>query len=299
MDSPSKKKFYSCECISSTLLSGDTSSLEFVWPGPAPMAGQFFFIKPKWSGVFLGRPISVAGWKPNRQTVFQGNADRRSSKDRRDRGGKHKKEDAVFSTDRRAGSGGVLRFIITRIGQGSRELTAIRPGEEAGLSGPLGNSWNPDQIPLEISKGKIQGAFALVGGGAGIAPLLALSQELRKKTFDFYAGFRAGAFGLENLQSKALIIATEDGSQGVMGLISDYFSPMGYNAVFACGPDPMLEAIAKSCASKGVPCYISTGKHMACGVGACLGCKIKTTRGELLCCADGPIFRAEEIIFEG
>ena len=240
--------------------------MEFIWPGPAPRAGQFFLIKPRRTGVFLGRPISVAGWK---ETAKNGKA-----------------------------SGGILRFLVARRGRGSRELMEMRPSEEAELIGPLGNSWD-DTI---ITKGPV----ALVGGGIGIAPLAAFVPELGTMppgpvAFDFYAGFRTGSFGLENLAKNAprsLVIATEDGSQGVKGRIPDFFTPSGYSAVFSCGPEPMLKVVGNACIAAGIPCYISVEKHMACGVGACLGCTVKTTKGNRLCCSDGPIFDAREICFD-
>jgi len=255
----SKKTFF-CECTKVCFVSGDTISLEFIWPGPAPRGGQFFLIRPRRTGVFLGRPISVAGWKAA-ESLGQG----------------------------------ILRFLVVRRGKGSRELTDLLPGEEAELSGPLGNCWAQVDVPA--------GPIALVGGGVGIAPLLAVVPELKDRPFDFYAGFRTGSFGLEDIKSQApgprsLIIATEDGSLGLKGRIPDFFTPSGYSGVFACGPEPMLKAVGDNCIASGVPCFISVEKHMACGVGACLGCTVKTTRGNRRCCTDGPIFNAQEICFE-
>ena len=252
------KRTFLCECISSVFVSGDTVRLEFIWRGPAPRGGQFFLIKPRRSGVFLGRPVSVAGWKPRDQNM--------------------------------PGAGGILHFFVVRRGQGSRELTDLRPGEEAELSGPLGNFWAGVDIP--------GGPVALIAGGVGIAPLAAYTPELEGRIFDFYAGFRTGSFGLENVKSRSLVIATEDGSQGLKGRIPDFFTPSGYSGVFACGPEPMLKAVGDACIACGIPCFVSMERRIACGVGACLGCTVKTTRGNRRCCADGPIFNAEEICFD-
>ena len=256
------KKSFFCECTNLIFVSSDTVSLEFSWPGPVPKAGQFFLIKPRRTAVFLGRPFSVAGWDSSKSDI------------------------------------GVLRFLVTRHGKGSRELVDIRPGEEAELLGPLGNFWPLDNIPADSQKEKNKSPVALISGGAGIAPLAFLAQDLGKMPFDIYAGFRTGFFGLENLKPRALIIVTEDGSQGVKGQVSDYFTPAGYSRVFACGPVPMLKLIADDCIAHGVSCYISVEKQMACGVGACLGCKVKTIHGSRNCCVDGPIFDAEEYIFD-
>jgi NAD(P)H-flavin reductase len=215
------------------------------------------------TGVFLGRPISVAGWALKKEAGDE--------------------------------NSGILRFLVARRGRGSRDLTELRPGEEAELTGPLGNYWVQPEILECINEGPV----ALVAGGIGIAPLLALARELeentQKKVFDFYAGFRFGSFGLESIKPRTLIIASEDGSEGFKGRIPDFFVPSGYGGVFACGPEPMLRQVGDTCIASGVPCFISVEKHMACGVGACLGCTVKTKGGNRRCCTDGPIFNAGEL----
>ena len=326
MNEKNDKRTYLCECTSFAFVSGDTVCLDFIWPGPAPKAGQFFLVKPRRTGVFLTRPLSMAGWEP----VMYGPAneiDRRFIAERRTRTEiitdttthNNRKIERRKNNDRRTEPGGIIRFYVTRRGRGSRELSDLRPGEEAELSGPLGNSWPLGLFPTvhptvrpavhatvrpvvhatERHKAKQAGAFALIGGGVGIAPLLPLAAEIKKRPFDFYAGFRTGAYGLENLKPRALIISTEDGSQGVKGRILDFFNISGYIGVFACGPEPMLKELADVCVAGSIPCFVSTERSMACGVGACLGCKVKTTKGDLRCCADGPIFNAEEMYFEG
>ena len=274
--SDTEKKTFFCECISSVFVAADTVNLEFLWPGPASRGGQFFLIKPRRTGVFLGRPISVAGWKPEKTDVAPG----------------------------------ILRFLVIRRGQGSGELVDIRPGEAAELIGPLGNCWAQADVFADIAE---DDPVALVGGGIGIAPLLLFAEELGIRPFDFYAGFRSASFGLENFKTqgtcrslralrvpgpRSLTITTEDGSEGLKGRITEFFTPAGYSGVFACGPEPMLRAVSDACIAGGVPCFVSLEKHMACGVGACLGCTVKTTDGNRCCCADGPIFNAEEVCFD-
>jgi NAD(P)H-flavin reductase len=212
-------------------------------------------------------------------------------------------------------------------------------GEIAELSGPLGNAWGDFAGPvfgaIRSSAAPIaeRKPIALIGGGIGVAPLAAFAAELAEDDaeevlaqqvlsepvlFDFYAGFRTNFKNTEErfdilgpgaLYAQNLIIATEDGSrsknggESKKGRIPDFLDPAKYAAVFACGPEPMLKAVAKKCKQTGTPCFISMERRMACGVGACLGCAIKTTAGNgepkvRHCCADGPIFNAEEVIFD-
>ncbi|MDR1306731.1 MAG: dihydroorotate dehydrogenase electron transfer subunit [Treponema sp.] len=191
----------------------------------------------------------------------------------------------------RAGSR-TLSFLVAERGRGTRELAGLRPGERIRLAGPLGNGWE-DFLPPE--KAEPEKPLALAGGGAGIAPLLALADELSRRTraFDFFAGFKTRSFGLENLKARSLIVASEDGSEGRKGLIPEFLRAERYAAVYACGPEGMLWALGERCGE--VPCYVSMERRMACGVGACLGCTVQAAGGNRRCCADGPVFPAKEV----
>jgi NAD(P)H-flavin reductase len=167
----------------------------------------------------------------------------------------------------------------------------LRSGERAEISGPLGNTWA--SAGAEIPEGDI----ALIAGGVGIAPLALYAQELESREFDFYAGFKSGSFGLEGVKPRSRFVTSEDGAEGLKGRVLDFFSPQGYSLVCACGPEPMLKAAASICEDSGVPCLISLERHMACGVGACLGCTVTTWHGNRRCCADGPVFNAREVQF--
>jgi NAD(P)H-flavin reductase len=215
-------------------------------------------IKPGHSGVFLSRPLSAAGWKPSIVPEKPG----------------------------------TVRFLIIKRGPGTGELFSLREGGKAELSGPLGNSWS------DAGAGIPEGPAALISGGVGVAPLACCVPELGNRPFDFYAGFKSDSYGLEDVKARSLIIATEDGSEGLQGKIPDFFSPAGYSIVYSCGPEPMLKAVAAICKEAGVPCFISMERRMACGVGACLGCTVKTWEGNRCCCADGPIFPAAEVCFD-
>ncbi|HCC37710.1 MAG TPA: dihydroorotate dehydrogenase [Treponema sp.] len=257
-----------CGLINNTFINNQIFRLDFEWPGEPPKAGQFFMIKPARTSVFLGRPISVAAWN----SVSK-----------------------------------IVSFLVAVRGKGTAEFAEMRAGETALLTGPLGNSW-ADFMPE--AAGHANGKpVALAGGGIGVAPLEALYAEFPGYRFDFYAGFRTGFSGDDEKAGilgpaasppvgSSLVIATEDGTEGVKGLIPGFIDPRKYSRVFACGPEPMLKKIAAQCGAAGVPCFVSLERYMACGAGACLGCTVKTINGNRRCCADGPIFPAEELIFD-
>jgi NAD(P)H-flavin reductase len=258
------KQRLSCKLKKNTPVNNEIFRLDFAWSGTTPRAGQFFMVKPKRSSVFLGRPLGVALWNSN-----------------------------------------TVEFLVAKRGKGTGELVELHPGEEAELLGPLGNAWAdflPDNNSLQQSK-----PLALIGGGVGIAPLKALAYELPMDSFDFYAGLKTGfrnnkeekysLLGPAVLGAANLSIAVENGRGGLKGRIPDFLSPADYSAVCACGPEAMLRVTAEKCVAAGVPCYVSLERRMACGVGACLGCNVNTSKGNRRCCADGPIFPAEELMW--
>jgi NAD(P)H-flavin reductase len=193
----------------------------------------------------------------------------------------------------------LLKFLIAKCGKGTEELSLLKPGEKVRLTGPFGNFW----APFLPDDGKV----ALVGGSLGLAPLAALVAEKPDYNFHFYAGFKNGFDDKEKenivvgagLKAKKIFIAAEDGKNAQNGRITDiFYDPKNYDAVFACGPMPMLAALKEQCESNKVPCYISVESRMACGAGACLGCTIRTVHGNRRCCADGPIFPAGDVLFK-
>jgi NAD(P)H-flavin reductase len=249
-----------CGLTANTPVREGVFSLEFAWNGPAPKAGQFFMVKPLRCSFFLARPLSVMEWK---------------------------------------GASRALKFLVARRGKGTEELSLMRAGEEAQLTGPLGNAW-ADFLPVE-------GKTALIGGGAGIAPLAALVAEKPDYDFHFYAGFKHGFIDKREgaamlgtaLNAERILIAAEDGKNAPQGLIVDFVDWDGeYAAIFACGPEPMLKAVKARSAKAGIPCFLSLERRMACGVGACLGCTVRTGNGNRHCCADGPVFPAGELVFD-
>lgn len=190
-----------------------------------------------------------------------------------------------------------IRIVYRIAGKGTREFSSYKAGEEIFILGPLGNGF-----PLQKGEGK---RVLLMGGGIGIPPILQLAQEI-KGDKQIVLGYRDNHLFLkEDLEKLGTVqIATEDGSVGVQGNVMDAVRQKGLEAdmIFACGPMPMLRAIKAYAQEKNIPAYISLEEHMACGVGACLGCVVKTKEIDhhshvhnARICTDGPVFEAEEV----
>jgi len=206
----------------------------------------------------------------------------------------------------------ILEIIYRIIGSGTRWLSQLDEGEQINIIGPLGNGFRTDFLQSET-------LAVLIGGGTGIAPLTYLASELMQKGQRIK--FFVGAASKDILPiSKAIledrrfpiIIATEDGSAGFKGTVlqawgdwlgGQSFSPSGI-VVYTCGPEVMMRETAQRCISMGVHCQVSLERIMACGMGICQGCAVKV-RTETppywqykLTCTDGPIFDADEVIWQ-
>ena len=192
---------------------------------------------------------------------------------------------------------GALRIVYRIAGTGTREFSGYREGDSISLLGNLGNGF-----PLEEGRGKK--AF-LMGGGIGVPPILELAKCLDAEK-RIIVGYRdANLFLKEDLEKYGTVyVATEDGSAGTKGNVMDAIAENGLEAdvIFACGPMPMLRAIKAYAAERDIPAYISLEEHMACGVGACLGCVVKTAKEDrhshvhnARICTDGPVFEAQDV----
>ena len=190
-----------------------------------------------------------------------------------------------------------LRIVYRIAGQGTKEFSSFAAGDQVDILGILGNGF-----PLEAGKGK---KVFLMGGGIGVPPILQLAKELDADK-QVVVGYRdSNLFLKEDLDKYAAVyVATEDGSVGTKGNVMHAIEANALDAevIFACGPMPMLRAIKKYAAEKGIKAYISLEEHMACGVGACLGCVVKTKEVDhhshvhnARICTDGPVFDAEEV----
>ena len=203
---------------------------------------------------------------------------------------------------------GMLELLYKTVGRGTAALNAVKPGDDVSVMGPLGHGF-----PL-----RCEGSALLVGGGFGVAPLYFLARRLIE-----FGGVRDGASGivlfvggrtktdllaLDRFAALGVEVrtATNDGSDGVKGLVTD---PLDDELIrlrtegrkfelFACGPDPMLKAVAMRATGTGMKGWISMDRHMVCGVGACYACIQKTVRGNSRCCIEGPVFSAGDLVWE-
>lgn len=187
---------------------------------------------------------------------------------------------------------GVLTFLYQVKGEGTQKLAALQAGQTLQVTGPCGNGFNTAAIAQ-------MGEVAVVGGGIGTAPLLLLCRELAAKGRrpDLFVGFRDEPYGLEEFQPfcNSIRLATDTGAVGHHGLVTDLLNPEIYDVVLTCGPNIMMENVARLCASKNVRCIASLERKMACGLGACLGCTCHTKVGPKTVCKDGPVFEAQEV----
>jgi dihydroorotate dehydrogenase electron transfer subunit len=153
-----------------------------------------------------------------------------------------------------------------------------------------------------------------VAGGMGVAPLIFLAEKLAKSQVTSH---KSQVIVLIGAKTKGQIIcekefkelgcevkiATDDGSRGFKGNITDLFrnlvSSVEYrvSSIYACGPRPMLKEISWISKKYKMPAQISLEEHMACGIGACLGCVVNTKEGFKRVCKEGPVFKADEIVW--
>jgi dihydroorotate dehydrogenase electron transfer subunit len=245
---------HAARLVSNERIADDIADLRFELAGQTdgltPKPGQFAYLAAP--GVFLRRPISIAGFDPD---------------------------------------GNVVRFIVRLVGEGTRNIAMQKPGETIKILMPLGNPF-----PM-VSSGNIW----LVGGGLGVAPLLYLARALSGTASGLrsFLGFsdERSVFGAEEMREFSEM--TLDVGGFITDRVSDALASKPPDAVFSCGPKPMMGALKKICDARDVPLYVSLEERMGCGVGACLvcACAVRGAAGYKRVCKDGPVFDAREVVF--
>jgi dihydroorotate dehydrogenase electron transfer subunit len=200
-----------------------------------------------------------------------------------------------------------LSLLVKRVGPGSTRLFDAAVGDRFGCLGPLGRPFTLADAPTEAW---------MVAGGVGLAPFATLTEALRARglAVTLYYGGRThrDLFYLDWFADRGvrLVLATEDGSRGVHGRVSvplarDLEAAPADAALmlYACGPEPMLKAVADLAGRSGRPCEVSTERIMGCGLGGCYSCVVRVHDGSseghfVRSCIHGPVFNSREIVWE-
>ncbi len=188
----------------------------------------------------------------------------------------------------------IVEFIFQVKGKGTEILSTKKVGETIDVLGPLGQG----TFKYENKKN-----IAIIGGGIGIFPLYELAKEAKKTAkINMYLGFRSKDFVVLEEEYKKIsdkfTLTTDDGTYKEKGFAINFLEKDlkegNIDAIYACGPLPMLKAVQKLAKETGIPCQISLEERMGCGIGVCLGCAVKVNAGEDIIythvCKAGPVF---------
>jgi dihydroorotate dehydrogenase electron transfer subunit len=213
---------------------------------------------------------------------------------------------SVYRVHKRGAWAATIEIVFDVRGPGTRFLSELRAHSVVQLIGPCGHGF---ELPRERSH------CLLVGGGIGAAPLFFLADELRNEghRVDVVLGARSIHHLLNAIDVRRLAsvyrITTEDGSMGERGRVTDVMQAMiqrcSSDIVFACGPHPMLAAVARVCTENEVPVQVAVEELMACGYGVCMTCVLPVfadgrSSGEVeyaRACTEGPVFDGTSIVW--
>ncbi len=208
---------------------------------------------------------------------------------------------AICEAKERGLYGGTVSFVFAVHGRGTAWLAERRAQDRVDVVGPLGK---PFRLPKQPA------TATLVGGGYGAAPLLSLAEALRARGCRVHAVLGAGSkdrlFGALEVKrtSTSLTVTTDDGSAGERGRVSDVLPAVlersGTDVVYACGPMPMLRAVAAIAEEHDLPSQVAVEESMACGIGVCMTCVLPVVGDDGLTrmvrsCVEGPVFLGDRV----
>ena len=264
------------EIVGNTRLSADYNLLSLAAPGLAREAkpGQFVMVK------------TTAGLDPLLRRPF-----------------------SIFEILRdAAGQPTGISLLNKRVGVGTGWLYKAEPGASIACLGPLGQPFAPVDRPAEAW---------MVAGGVGLAPFATLAEALasRGTPMTLFYGARTGsdlycAELFERLGAR-LVLATEDGSRGTHGRVTaplaraltERAGKGGPVTLYACGPTPMMRAVAALGAETGTQVFVSLEQVMGCGMGGCYSCVVRVRTHDrerfVRSCIDGPVFDASVLVWDG
>ena len=193
-----------------------------------------------------------------------------------------------------------VEILFEAIGSGTTLLSVKRKGDTLDVLGPLGTPFAP--LPAGVNQ------VVMIAGGIGIAPMQMLSDTLVNKKCAMvllYGGRTRGhVYPMQEFKDNGVKVhvATDDGSAGTKGRVSSLFDKLKIDPavtfIYTCGPNPMINAVQAFAKSKSIKGQAACEEIMACALGACLGCSIKTTKGYKTVCYDGPAFDLDEIVLD-
>ena len=187
---------------------------------------------------------------------------------------------------------GLLVLLVQRVGKGTSWLCDRHEGDSVNVVMPLGHGFSLDGAQRVL----------LMGGGVGVAPLLLLGKELARRDCD--PTFLLGARTERDLlclpayeQTARTLVCTENGGAGEKGFVTQHsvLQCETFDRICACGPKPMMMAVARYAMEKGIDCEVSLENRMACGLGACLCCVEDTVEGNVCVCKEGPVFNIDRL----
>ncbi|MBS6856277.1 MAG: dihydroorotate dehydrogenase electron transfer subunit [Atopobium sp.] len=191
-----------------------------------------------------------------------------------------------------------LELIYATVGEGTRRLSQMKPGDASDMTAPCGRPWR-----LNASSKR----SVLVAGGVGITPIIAAARKLTELGVEYDAVIGAQTaeklFGEEDLLAlgaQNVYVTTDDGSKGTKGFVTaaleEPLSQGIWDAIYTCGPEPMMRSVAKLAIANNVACQVSMERMMSCAFGACNTCNVPLAKGGYAsACMVGPVFEAKEI----
>ena len=193
-----------------------------------------------------------------------------------------------------------VEIFYEAIGPGTTLMSRMKKGDDIDVLGPVG-------VPFTLPGRNIK-HVVMIAGGIGVAPFLILSDALKKRKdlqlTLLYGGRTAGhVYPMKEFKQNGVkvLIATDDGSRGVKGRVSSLFDKIKIDPastfIYTCGPNPMMAAVQQWAKKNNLKGEAACEEVMACALGACLGCSIRTTEGYKTVCYDGPVFDLRNVIF--
>ncbi len=181
----------------------------------------------------------------------------------------------------------ILSILIKLKGEGTKYLSNLKENDEINFLAPMGNGF-------ELFEDK---KALLVGAGIGIAPLLFLKKEMKKKNITNYL---VSGFKTEDEIIKGSDKTVVGGS--VLDDIENIIKDKNIDIIYSCGPNIVLKKLSQTAKKLNIPCYVALERVMACSIGVCRGCIIKLIKNNEInnfsVCKDGPIFKGEEILWD-